>query len=355
VLKANGILTLMFTHKATGAWDALTSGLMEAGFTITASWPINTEAEGSLHIKDKAAANSTIFLVCRVRPDKSADDTAYWEDIEPKVQAAVRTKVEEFAAAGIRGVDLYLSCFGPALEEFAKHWPLVRGQPKAAVVSTGRKKKTIAEGDAIDPYAVTPEDALQAARREVKRWRIDKLLRTSRHADIDPMTEFFVLAWDTFKAPTFPYDEAMQLSRVVGVDLDKDILKKLGEKKASNVVLWDSTMRAAKGALGPADGSRALIDVLHHAAHRARTASLDAARELLTTTKADQHAGFTAALSAVLEVLPVGQTFTRVQGEKGAVAEAASDFDALEQLRRLAYSDRVKEPEQLGLWMQDLA
>ena len=67
VLKSDGIMTLMFTHKATGAWDALTKGLIEAGFVITASWPINTEAESSLHIKDKAAANSTIFLVCRPR------------------------------------------------------------------------------------------------------------------------------------------------------------------------------------------------------------------------------------------------------------------------------------------------
>ncbi len=62
VLKDDGVMTLMFTHKATGAWDALTKGLIDAGFAITASWPINTEAEGSLHIKDKSAANSTIFL-----------------------------------------------------------------------------------------------------------------------------------------------------------------------------------------------------------------------------------------------------------------------------------------------------
>ena len=67
VLKPDGIMTLMFTHKATGAWDALTTGLMESGFAITASWPINTEAGGSLHIRDKAAANSTVFLACRPR------------------------------------------------------------------------------------------------------------------------------------------------------------------------------------------------------------------------------------------------------------------------------------------------
>src|SRR5690606_23320592 len=58
VLKSEGIMTLMFTHKATGAWDALAKGLVDAGFVITASWPIQTEAEGSLHIKDKNAAKS---------------------------------------------------------------------------------------------------------------------------------------------------------------------------------------------------------------------------------------------------------------------------------------------------------
>ncbi|MDE0038225.1 MAG: DUF1156 domain-containing protein, partial [Gammaproteobacteria bacterium] len=46
--KPGGVMTLMFTHKATGAWDALTTGLIEAGFVITASWPIHTESEGSL-------------------------------------------------------------------------------------------------------------------------------------------------------------------------------------------------------------------------------------------------------------------------------------------------------------------
>ena len=90
VLKDDGIMTLMFTHKATGAWDALTKGLMEAGFIITASWPINTEAEGSMHIRDKSAANSTIFLVCRPRPEQTdEDEDLFWEDLEPRGRSAV--------------------------------------------------------------------------------------------------------------------------------------------------------------------------------------------------------------------------------------------------------------------------
>lgn len=106
VLKPDGIMTLMFTHKATGAWDALTKGLIEADFAITASWPINTEAEGSMHIKDKSAANSTIFLVCRPRA-AAGDEVRYWEEVEPTVRQAVKSRIAQFQQGGIRGVDLF--------------------------------------------------------------------------------------------------------------------------------------------------------------------------------------------------------------------------------------------------------
>jgi putative DNA methylase len=348
VLKSDGIMTLMFTHKATGAWDALTTGLMEAGFVITASWPINTEAEGSLHIKDKSAANSTIFLVCRPRPAQANDaETLYWEDLEPRVSAAVRQRIHTFQEAGIRGVDLYLSCFGPALEEFSRHWPVKRGQPRPLTATRRRQKDTAAETS--DPYAATPEDALDAARREVKRWRLEQLTTVSRQATLDPLTEWFVLAWDAFGAPQFPYDEALRLARVVGIDMDHEIIGHLAQKKASGVLLWDSSTRAAKGALGPPDGSRAMLDAVHHAAHTARTRTLDAAHDLLVRAGVDQEPTFLTALEAVLEVLPPSRTFTGID-LADAVAPAASDFEALESLRRLAFTAQIDEPEQLRLW-----
>lgn len=349
VLKPEGIMTLMFTHKATGAWDALTQGLMQAGFVITASWPINTEAEGSLHIKDKAAANSTIFLACRPRANVAADaETRYWEDVEPLVAAAVRKRVEEFQKGGIRGVDLYLACFGPALEEFSRHWPLKRGTPKPEPKTKRRAQKELFPEN-WDPYEVTPEDALNAARREVKSWRLEQLTHKKAQAELDGRTSWFVLAWDAFQAPVFPYDEALRLARAVGVDLDADIVGHLAEKKGSDLILWDSTQRAAKHALGTPDGSQGMIDALHHAAHQARTRNLEAGRELLEKAGVAQDPGFAASLLAVLEVLPVSRAFG-APDVLDACAGAASDFEALEKLRRLAFSERVEAPKQLELW-----
>ena len=364
-LKADGLMTLMFTHKATGAWDALTKGLMDAGFAITASWPINTEAEGSMHIKDKAAAKSTIFLVCRPRVSygESAGvqgdsdsviretPTVYWEDVEPRVAGAVRKRVAEFQDAGITGVDLYLASFGPALEEFSRDWPLRRGTPRDKP-KPRRRTQRAAYDEAWDPYAVTPEDALDVARREVKRWRLEQLTHLKADADLDPATAFFVLAWDAFRAPVFPYDEGLRLARAVGIDPDRDVVGRLAEKKGSDLRLWDSVRRAATGALGPVDGSRGMIDVLHHAANRARARSLTAAREMLGESLVEQDPRFFAAFEAVLEVLPLSQNFTSV-ALSGDAAAAGNDFEALYNLYRLAYRDRIDEPEQLKLWQDD--
>ena len=351
-LKPDGVMTLMFTHKATGAWDALTTGLMEAGFAITASWPINTEAEGSLHIKNKAAANSTIFLVCRPRDRAtSTEESLYWEDVEPRVAQAVRQRVEEFREAGISGVDLYLASFGPALEEFSQHWPLRRGTPRDRPQQRRRSQLQLFEEE-WDPYATTPEDALNVARREVKRWRLEQLTHLKANADLDPATAFFVLAWDAFRAPVFAYDEALRLARAVGVDLDGDVVGRLADKKGSDIRLWSSTRRAASGALGPPDGSRGMIDAIHHAANMAHVRSLDAAREMLAETLADRDPRFFAALEAVLEVLPVSKAFTGIALARDAES-AAADFEALYNLYRLAYRNEIDEPEQLKLWQDD--
>ena len=367
-LKPDGIMTVMFTHKETDAWDALTKGLMDAGFVITASWPINTEAEGSLHIKDKAAANSTIFLVCRPRNLQLAETNAemvregpthyrrsattlYWEDVEPRVASAVRSRILDFQKAGITGVDLYLASFGPALEEFSRHWPLKRGTPRAIPQERRRRRQQVLFEEEWDPYAATPEDALDAARREVKRWRLEQLTHLEADADLDAVTAFIILAWDAFKAPKFSYDEALRLAHAVGIDIDSDIVGRFAEKTGSYILLWDSSRRAAKGTLGPVDGSRGMIDAIHHAANMARIRSLAAAKEMLAEALVDRDPRFFASLEAVLEVLPVSRSFSGIE-LKGEIAAAADDFEVLYKLARLAYGDQIDEPEQLKLWQE---
>lgn len=349
VLKKDGILTLMFTHKATGAWDALTKGLLDAGFAITASWPINTEATGSLHIKDKAAANSTIFLVCRPREEKTREE-AFWEELEPQVKRHVLQRLDAFKAAGIGGIDLYLACFGPALELFSKNWPVTRGTPRPQRETSKQRKLT----EVADPYAVTPEDVLMTARSAVKDWAMRQILQAQRRAQMDPLLEWYVLAWSTFKAPQFPYDEAMNLARVVGLELDKDIVGVVAEKKQSDIVLWDSETRAARAALGPASGANSMLDALHQAIRTAHAKTLQAAADQIRGYGLDKEPAFLDGLKALLEVLPVSRTFSGYEPGK-SLEPAARDFEALENLRRLAFSKEVTITTRVEGSLLDLA
>lgn len=343
VLKPDGIMTLMFTHKATGAWDALAKGLVEAGFVITASWPISTEAEGSLHIKDKNAAKSTIFLICRPRELPTAGgETTYWEDVEPKVTDVVLKRVEEFEKAGMRGVDLYLSCFGPALQVFSEHWPMIRGRPAPKPPPARGAQLKLIEDEEWDPYAVRPEDALMSARRAVKEWRLNRIARVERQAHLDPVTEFFVLAWDAFESPQFPADEALKLARVVGVNFDEQLRGNILEVKGADVILWDSATRAKKGTIGSVRGE-VMLNALHLAAKVGRDQNTGAAKDLVERSELSKDSTFLLSLDAVLNVLPTPQM---VAGTSvGVMQGAADDAEALEKLRQLVFSKDIPQPK----------
>jgi hypothetical protein len=239
------------------------------------------------------------------------------------------------------------------LEAFSQQWPLTRGTPRQDIEQARRRKRQseIFEEE-YDPYAVTPEDALEVARREVKDWRLHQLAHVQRNAELDSLTSWFVLAWDAFEAPVFPYDEANRLAKVCGVDLDREVVGRLAEKKGSDLVMWDSVTRAAKGSLGLPDGRDSMMDALHHLARITRTTSLESANELLTKHSLPNEPIFLLALEAVLEVLPVGKEWSGLDLPDAAEG-AGADFDALEKLRRLALSEKVAEPEQLKIWQEE--
>jgi hypothetical protein len=74
---------------------------------------------------------------------------------------------------------------------------------------------------------------------------------------------------------------------------------------------------------------------------------------MLTKAQVDTESGFFAALEAVLEVLPVSKAFSGIDLE-GDVAEFGNDFEALENLRKLAFADDVDEPQQLQFWKEEV-
>jgi putative DNA methylase len=83
VLQDEGLMIVQFNHKDSGAWDALSQALMEAGFTITATWSVNTESPENLHQANKNSVASTVALSCRKR---LTTEEGWWSEVEAKVR-----------------------------------------------------------------------------------------------------------------------------------------------------------------------------------------------------------------------------------------------------------------------------
>jgi putative DNA methylase len=329
VLRDDGVLTVMFTHKRAEAWDTLGMGLLEAGFRIETSWPVNTESEQSLHQANKNAAASTIFLVCRKRPP-STERPPFFEDIEGDVRAAVREAVERFASAGLSGVDLLLSTYGPALSVISAHWPVYSSE---ADPLTGRSR------------LLRPEEALDAGRSEVVRLQRRRLVGTD--VQFDALTDFELIAWETFKAAEFPYDEARRLALATG-GLDVEALAKarILEKKAGTVVLLPPEKRLRRAGDDQLPGVRPdetsfpiVIDAVHTVMYVAATDGLPAARALIDRAGLGSDPRFLSCLQGLVNAIP------RTRTSKGWARKEAETLDHL----CAAYFPSIVMPLEFGM------
>ena len=119
VLKHDGIGCVVFAHKTTEGWEALLSGLLNAGFVVTASWPITTEMATRTVARDSSALAGSVHLVCRPRPaDAGVGD---WSEVKSAMEKRIREWLPTLVKHGVRGADAIFSCLGPALESYSRY------------------------------------------------------------------------------------------------------------------------------------------------------------------------------------------------------------------------------------------
>lgn len=312
VLRDDGVMSVMFTHKRAEAWDTLGMGLLEAGFTIETSWPVNTEAEHSLHQANMNSAASTIMLVCRKREIRTGSKV-FLDDIAGDVRAAARESLTRFRQHGIDGVDLLLSTYGPVLSVISEHWPVYSTHAD----ETGKAR------------LVRPEEALDIAREEVVRLQRARIV--GRDTVIDDHTDFVLIAWETFKAAAFPFDEARRLALAVGgLDVDELAQAKVVEKKAGTVRLLSPKERVRRGGDDTSTGVRIdagrfvyMNDALDTVLHIAKVDGMTAAKTFMDRLKLTSDPRFLATVQGMVNAMPR----VKVKGEW--VVEQAGLLDTL--------------------------
>ena len=125
ILKPDGIGCIVFAHKGTAAWEALLGSIIDAGFIVTASWPIDTERAARMRAKDSAVLGSSVPIVVRPRenPDGSVrtDDVGDWRDVLAELPGKIRSWMQRLVQEDVVGADAIFSCLGPALEIYSRY------------------------------------------------------------------------------------------------------------------------------------------------------------------------------------------------------------------------------------------
>jgi putative DNA methylase len=125
ILRPDGISVVVFAHKSTAGWEAQLQAMVDAGWIITGSWPIDTERPGRLRAQGSAALQSSVHLVCRPRenPDGSVrtDEIGDWRDVLQELPRRIHEWMPRLAEEGVVGADAIFACLGPALEVFSRY------------------------------------------------------------------------------------------------------------------------------------------------------------------------------------------------------------------------------------------
>jgi adenine-specific DNA methylase len=234
ILRDDGVLTVMFTHKKQEAWEALFASLIHAGFTIAATWPVKTESEHSLHQAKKNAAQSTVILIARKRP--AGAGIGYFDStMQREIRETARSTAERLQREGLNPVDQLVGSFGPAMEVYSRY--------DEVRTDTG--------------LPVGVDRAIDEASDAVSAWRIEQL--AVRGLDgVEPEGRFVLLCWDVLRAAEFRFNEARLLGHAVGMDVDQLVVAGLVTKSGDKIQMLPAKERRRDRALEPEE----MIDTL---------------------------------------------------------------------------------------------
>jgi putative DNA methylase len=174
MLGQDGRFVVVFAHKDPNAWGTLVGAIVRAGFTVDASWPIQTERASRLLALSSAALSSSVWLVCKKRPDTARPG---WDNqVLEEMRTNINIRLREYWDAGIRGPDFVWAATGPALEAYSRH-PVV--------------KKANAAGETMKV-----DEFLRAVRRIVVDFVVGRVLSHGTPTEVtglDDLTTYYLL------------------------------------------------------------------------------------------------------------------------------------------------------------------
>lgn len=276
ITKPSGLTTVMFAHQSTEAWTALINALFEAGLTVTATYPIDTELTTALKSWMSALASS-ITVICRPR---HVGATAALREVRGEIDAAVAEAVRRYYGYGLRGADLVVACYGPAVGVFGRHERVER-----------------ADGTPVE----VPE-LLELARAAA-------LKAIAGEFSGDSVSRLYFVWANMYGVGEQAWDDARLVAQVGGEGEDAmDMARRRGLFVVDGPRCRLALLRDRDGQRHLGDDAAApLIDQLHHAMRLWQTEQRTDLLQYLREHDLLEHAPFWSLAQSLFEVLPRGE------------------------------------------------
>jgi hypothetical protein len=254
VLSTDGHMVVVFAHKDPNAWQTLVTAMIQSGFTVSASWPIDTEREVRMRSVDSAALASSIWLVCRKRPADAG--IGRYRAVRQAMEARITERLRYFWDIGISGPDFVWAAVGPALESYSSYDEVRR----------------------LDGSLYTVGEFLREVRRLVADFALGQILQGHSTEGLDEWTRYYLMHRNNFTLEGAPAGECILFAQGYGLDLNdlrgpRGFLVKAGGSDL-RLAKWDERIRDDLGQPHPS-GALPMIDMLHRLLHLWAAGNLD--------------------------------------------------------------------------------
>ncbi len=125
--KDDSLLVFTFHHAEDTAWEALLEAVCGAGYYIEAVYPINGEAENSLHLMNNEAIAYDLIHVCKKRDLTESIKTRAWAGIRNEIRRKAREELAliesgRYGSDKLPAPDVNLILIGKCLELYSKYY-----------------------------------------------------------------------------------------------------------------------------------------------------------------------------------------------------------------------------------------
>jgi len=126
-------------------WDTFLAAVIEAGFSISGTWPMRTELSNRMIGSGTNALASSIVLVCRKRPENAP--VATFREFDTALKSELPQALAQLQAGNIAPVDLAQAAIGPGMAVYTRYASVLdaEGKPLSVRAALARINKVLDE------------------------------------------------------------------------------------------------------------------------------------------------------------------------------------------------------------------